>query len=188
MTTVSEQLALFVDHYRKSCPEITAPYDPEWRSPCEIGDAYNVDGQTLIRWQPLLRGEQHAANGDLVPVARALDVEIHPDIRDYYGTFWSGNLEAEAPEGHVSLIQLWNTEDIDRLNENLIGHAFAQKHSRSPLSLFFACTEPESEYFLTLRNDTGEVQLERPGYKPERTVAGSLTEFLECLVPTPPAE
>ena len=83
---------------------------------------------------------------------------------------------------------MWNPQDVDRLVENLIGHALAQRRSKSPLSLFFSCTEPESELFLTVRNDTGEIQLEKPGYQPIRPVAESLAQFLDLLVPAQIAE
>lgn len=179
------RLEEFVDHYLKTWPELTAAWDPDWRSACELGPPYTAAGASdrLVRWRPLPRPPAN----DFAGLAHALDTPIHPDIRAYYEAFWSGHLEAEAPEGHVSLLLLWNDADVDRLIENLIGHALAQRRSRSGLSLFFGCTEPESDLFLTVRNDTGEVQLERPGYRPIRTVAPSLASFLERLVPAPPA-
>jgi SecY interacting protein Syd len=100
--------------------------------------------------------------------------------------YWSGCLEAEAEEGHVSLILLWNPEDRDRLLENLIGNALIQKRARSPLSIFFACTAPDSNLYLAVNNTSGEVQLEQPGYKPLRTVADSLEDFLIRLKPAAP--
>ena len=52
--------------------------------------------------------------------------------------------------------------------------------------MFFACTVEDSELFLSVENESGQVILERPGYKPLRTVAGSLAEFLDHLVPATP--
>lgn len=187
--SVTESLANFVDHHLKAWPELEAPFDPAWRSPCEIGEPYshpseNGPGENgeFIRWRPVKR----SLADDFPGLENALETEIHPDIKAYYGEFWSGNLEAEAPDGHVSLILLWNPDDADRLIENQIGHALVNRRSKSPLSLFFACTEPESDLILTVRNDTGEVLLERPGYKPLRTVADSLSEFLDLLAPVGP--
>ena len=54
---------------------------------------------------------------------------------------------------------------------------------RAPFTVFFACTEPESELFLSVDNASGEVVLEAPGAKPLRTVAPSLTVFLRGLDP-----
>lgn len=125
---------------------------------------------------------------DFTPIEQALEITVHADIKAYYGGYWSGGLEAEAPDGHASLIFVWNEEDIARLNENLIGHALAKRQSKSPFSVFFACTEPDSELFLSIENETGAILLEKPGYRPVRRVAECLTEFLETLVPAPPQD
>ena len=77
-------------------------------------------------------------------------------------------------------------ERADRLIENLIGHAIAKQRSRSPFSVFFACTDPESELFLSVENASGQVVLEKPGHKPVDVVANSLAEFIDTLVPAPP--
>ncbi len=184
--SVVQSLTHLIDHHRKAWPAIEAPFDPAWRSPCELGEPYSRPSEQragepgrFIRWRPVKRSFADDFSG----LEKALETEVHPDIKAYYGAWWSGNLEAEAPDGHVSLILLWNPADAERLVENLIGHVLVNRRSKSPLSLFFACTEPESDLILTVRNDTGEVLLERPGHKPLRTVAGSLAEFLDLLVP-----
>jgi SecY interacting protein Syd len=158
-------------------------FDTEWRSPCEIGDPFrDREGAELIRWQPLARRFADDFGG----VERALERPVHPDIKAYYGSFWAGGLEATAPEGHVSLLMLWNADDAVRLQENLIGHLLAKQRARSPFTVFFACTEPDSELFLSVDNESGVVVLEKPGYKPIREVAGSLAEFLQALTPAAP--
>ena len=111
---------------------------------------------------------------------------MHPDIKAYYGAYWSAGLEAEAVDGHVSLLFLWNLDDVARLNENLIGHAMAKQRAKSSMSVFFACTEPDSELFLSVDNATGAVLLEKPGYPPVREVADDLASFITTLVPRPP--
>ena len=115
-----------------------------------------------------------------------MELTVHPDIKEYYGAYWSAGLEADAPQGPVSLILLWNPDDADRLVENLIGHALAKRRRRSPFTVFFACTAADSELFLTVDNASGEVLLEKPGYKPIEVVAPSLAEFLGRLTPASP--
>ena len=39
----------------------------------------------------------------------------------------------------------------------LIGHALAKRRARAPFSVFFACSEQDSELFLSVDNTTGEV-------------------------------
>ena len=235
---VEDALARFMARSTASYPRLLAPFDPEWRSPCEVGEPFDSEEGRLIAWQPLPRHPDAIAQ-DFRPLEQALDIEVHPDIKAYYGAYWSAGLEAEAGEGHVSLLFLWNQEDVARLNENLIGHAFSlglrasgssrkgrglgasgssrkgrglgasassrkgrglrasegsrggrglrtRERTRRPMSIFFACTEPDSELFLSVDNDSGTVLLERPGRGNVRQVAPSLAEFLEELVPAPP--
>lgn len=177
-----KELSAFVDATLEQYPTLWSVYDSSWRSPCEVGDPIEHNGALAVPWRP----SQRFGADDFKGLERAFETEIHSSIKDFYGLYWSGCLEAEAAEGHVSLILLWNPEDRDRLLENLIGHSIAQKRFRIPLSIFFACTEPSSNLYLAVNNVSGEVQLERPGYKPLRTVADSLEDFLRGLKPAPP--
>lgn len=178
------QLALshFVDRYVAEYPRLTAPYDAGWRSTCELGEPFLEDDRRLIAWRPLER----PAHNDFTGLEHALEFAVHPDIKAYYGSFWSGNLEAECAEGHVSLLLLWNSSDVDRLIENLIGHALNKRRRREPMTVFFACTEPDSELVLCVDNTSGEVVLEQSDGKAVRRVAPSLAEFLGTLAPAPP--
>lgn len=180
---LTDAIDTFFDHYQKSFPELVTPFDKDWPSECEIGTAVtNIQGAQSIRWQPARR----APSDDFAGLENALDLVIHPDIKSHYGSYWSANLEAEAPDGHVSMLYLWNNADADRLVENLIGHALACRHNKTPFSVFFACTEADSELFLTVNNDNGSVQVEEPGKKPLATVCSCLAEFYEMLVPAAP--
>jgi SecY interacting protein Syd len=90
-------------------------------------------------------------------------------------------LETKSQEGPLSLIQLWNQSDFDRLIENLIGHLMAKQQARQPFTVFFATTDPDSELFLSVDNDTGKVLLEEPGKPPIREVESDLACFLDRL-------
>lgn len=183
MSDVAQVLKGFVARYTAEFPDLYEIHDPQWRSPCEVGEPHAwPDGTQVVRWRPVAR--RYAE--DFAGLENALETAIHPDIKAYYGAFWSGGLEARASEGHVSLILLWNPADADRLVENLIGHAMAKQRARAPFSVFFACTEANSELFLSVDNDSGRVLLERPGRKPLRTVAESLAAFLSELEPASP--
>ena len=183
MPNVTDTLAGFVSRYLAAFPDLYEVFDADWRSPCEVGDpVVRPGGIEVVRWQPVAR--RYA--DDFAGLENALETDIHPDIKAYYGSYWSGGLEAEAPEGHVSLLFLWNDADARRLMENLIGHSLAKRRARASFSVFFACTENDSELFLSVDNDTGRILLERPGYKPIRTVAESLEAFLGSLEPRSP--
>jgi len=195
---VAAELGRIVSAINDAYPTLCDPFDPEWRSPCETGeprpaaDSGSSSGSSEssstgweVPWRPLAR-QANAADTLFAPLERALDRKVHDDIKTYYASFYSGGLEADSADGPVSLLQLWNDADTERLIENLLGHFLAQTRSKSNFSVFFALTEVESEMFLTVENTTGHVLLERPGYRPVRTVANSLAEFLSGLTPAPP--
>ena len=154
--------------------ELAAPFDPEWRSPCEI----HQDTE-FTYWRPKAQDEPVNFAG----LENALECEIHPDIKAFYGSYWSGTLEADSEEGRVSLIQLWNPEDFDRLIANLIGHSMAKQRIKQPFTVFIANTDPESELFLSIDNATGAVMLEEPGRAPIREVESDVASFLGRLSP-----
>ena len=114
-----KELGAFVEATLQMYPTLWSVYDSNWRSPCEVGDPVEHNGALAVPWRPSERFGADDFNG----LERAFEAEIHPSVKDFYGMYWSGCLEAEAEEGHVSLILLWNPEDRDRLLENLIGHA-----------------------------------------------------------------
>ncbi|MBD3646949.1 MAG: SecY-interacting protein Syd, partial [Pseudomonadales bacterium] len=120
---------------------------------------------------------------DFRGLENALEEPVHPDIIAYYSSFWSGTIEAKAREGHVSLIQLWNPEDFDRLIENFIGHLLAKRRIKRPFTAFFATTDPDSEYFLSIDNESGKVLLEEPGKPPVREIEDDIATFLGRLEP-----
>ncbi len=177
---LDDAIDTFFDHYTKSTDQLTTHFDPDWPSACERGSHWvTADDERLIRWAPVRRVASH----DFAGLENALEYEIHRDIKTHYGRYWSANLPADAPDGRLSLLFLWNDQDVERLIENLIGHAVACRHNKTPFAVFFACTEDPEDYYLTVNNSTGAVQLEQPGYKPLRVVADNLEAFYASLVP-----
>lgn len=160
-----------------------AEYDQEWHSPCELPAFENknrTQAPELVAWRPVPQTPPVNFSG----LENALETTIHPDIVEYFSSFWSSTIEAKSIEGHASLIQLWNQGDFDRLVENFIGHALAKRQLKEPLTLFIATTEADSEYFLSINNATGAVLLEEPGRPPLRQVEDSLETFLRRLTPS----
>ena len=152
------------------------PHDEDWPSECYVS-ASSADAMT--HWRPV----RQSAPSDLFDrISEALEMPIHPDIITYYSRYWSDPLPARHSSGKLSLLQLWNPADGERLRSNLIGHALMKSRSKQPLTLFFACTEPD-DLFISLHNQDGTIWLEAPGKKPVRQIADSLAEFLDSLAP-----
>ena len=150
-------------------------HDPAWPSECEVGDP-DADGN--IHWEP----RERKCAADFRGLECALDVAVHPDIKIFYGCYWGSPMELCAAEGGVTLIQVWNDRDFERLVENVLGHAMAKKRINAPLTIFIASTD-EGELMLSVENETGRVVLEEPGKPPIREVSASLAEFLDRLQP-----
>ncbi len=142
--------------------------DPEWTSPAELPGG---------GWRPVAQ----ATPVDFRGLAHALEVTVHPDAVTWYSRWWAGQLDAEADEGEVHLIQLWNPQDFESLVANLIGHALNKRRSKAEFSVFFATTEEDSELFLSIDNASGAVVLESPLDPPIREVAPDLATFLARL-------
>ena len=153
---------------------LSSPFDPEWRSECEV---YQSSDKTF--WRPIVQSPRVDFSG----LANAIEAPIHPDIVSYYGSYWSGTLEADSREGRVSLIQLWNPDDFERLITNLVGHALNKIRAKHPYTVFFATTEPDSELFLSIDNTSGVVMLEEPGKSPIREVESDIGTFLTRMEP-----
>lgn len=175
-----EALERLLRRYVENCERVTGAlptteHEAAWPSACQAGPP-DADGR--IHWEP--RERDTAA--DFGGLERALDVAIHSDIKSFYGSFWADTMKLTAEEGGLTLIQVWNDDDFDRLTENIIGHAMAKQRVRAPLTVFIAVAD-EGELMLSVDNDTGSVVLEEPGSPPIREVSPSLAEFLDRLEP-----
>ena len=162
-------------HRRKYADLPVQAVDADWLSPCQVG---NVDGDGSIRWQPVRRSRP----ADFSGLEQAMELELHPDIKSFYGSFWSDSFQARTAEGGLTLIQAWNEADFDRLLSNVIGHLVEQRRNRVAPTVFIACTD-EDELILSVDNVSGQVVLAEAGDKPTREVAATLAEFLDRLEP-----
>ena len=153
---------------------LCSPFDPEWRSDCEV---HQTADQTF--WRPVEQTPKVNFSG----LANAVEAPIHPDIVSYYSSYWSGTLEADSEEGRVSLSQLWTQDDFERLIRNLVGPALNKIRARHPFTVFFATTDPDSELFLSIDNESGAVLLEEPAKAPIREVETDISTFLNRLEP-----
>ena len=149
--------------------------DDDWPSPCEQGDACD----DMVFWKPVSTKGALSFDG----LESALRMTLHPDIRAFFGSFYSHNLSANSNDGDLDLLQAWNSHDFDRLQENLIGHIMAKRKRKQAETVFIAVTD-DDEIILSVINETGEVWAERVGQQPHRKVADSLVAFLDGLSPS----
>ncbi|WP_298440523.1 SecY-interacting protein [uncultured Ferrimonas sp.] len=138
---------------------------------------HQTDG--LCYWQ----ASPMAPNADLFEnVATALELPLHSDLTRFYGQFYAGSLLFDAEFGRGELLQVWNDEDLQRLQENLIGHLLMKRKLKQAPTLFIGLLG-QGEQMIVLDNDDGSVWLEIPGQSPDQQLAPTLHQFLALLTP-----
>lgn len=151
-------------------------YNPDWPSPCQQGDLFMSEQMLAsIYWKPVKREK----NNDLSGLEQAMEIELHPALKTFFCAYWSDQINAIFQQGNLTLMFVWNKADLKRLIENQIGHALNKLRNKQTLTFFIACTD--SDYIISLENDSGKVVLERPGYPVEKVLANSLGEFIDEL-------
>jgi len=148
--------------------------DPASLSPCQQGDI--VDN--TVQWQPVL--QQPAA--DFTNVEQALELQLHTDIKTFYQLYYGAGLAASHPRGKLALLMVWNSDDVKRLQENIIGHIIMKRRLKQRETVFFATTE-DDEILLSVLNSSGEVYLEHVGREVTEKLADNLADFLAQLTP-----
>ena len=151
----------------------TLEYDKAWTSDCQLKDSLN-DG--FIGWSPV-KNEQP---GDFSNIEQALECELHQDVKDYYTGYWSADLEVEHEKGPMSLLQIFNQEDFDILQQNIIGYVMMKRLLKQRVTIFFAVTDQDDQ-MISLLNDSGEIWLEYVGQEPHLKLADTMAEFLSLL-------
>jgi SecY interacting protein Syd len=142
-------------------------------SPCAIK---NTDNAVYWLTQPV-NEELSLHNVEL-----ALNLQLRPEIQQFYTTQYAGDMTAKFSDISLSLIQVWSAEDFVRLQENIIGHLVTQRRLKISPTVFIATTDAEMS-IVSVCNVTGEVVLEQFGSKRRRSLAPSLAVFLSQLTP-----
>ncbi|WP_205438656.1 SecY-interacting protein [Edwardsiella tarda] len=141
-------------------------------SPCVV---YSRDA--CVFWRP-----EPGSQEELAGISRALDISLHPDLAPFFTTQYAGDMRARWQEIEMDLVQVWSADDLQRLQENQIGHLVTQRRLKLSPTLFLASTADELS-LVTLCNLSGNVLLEQFGSPQRRVLAPTLVEFLAGLQP-----
>ncbi|WP_035387353.1 SecY-interacting protein [Ferrimonas senticii] len=141
--------------------------------------AEHPDGLSFWRWQPLLENKPRISFEN---VASALELQLHPSLNDFYGAGFGGALFFSSDFGDGELLQVWNEDDLQRLQQNLIGHLLMKQKLKQPATLFIGLLG-QGEQMIVLDNQDGSVWLEVPGQLPQHQLAPTLHQFLDRLSP-----
>lgn len=173
--TLDTALDEFISRFRQHHNDMTIEFDPEWPSPCY---GQNTEPGTRVPWCPV----RQTQNNHFQNVESAMGLTLDPQYCEYFTRYYSENLPATAEQGNCELLQVWNQDDFERLQQNLIGHLLMKKRLKQSPTLFFALTD-EDDFILTIDNESGRVMLEQVGKQPVREVADDLATFLTGLTP-----
>lgn len=176
---VTAALDKFVQRYvtaAKKNPEmLIVEYDIDWPSDCYTAAD---ESSEHVTWLPVKR----TGMADFSNLEKALDFKIHQDVISFYSAYWSNNLDAKTGKGDLQLLQPWNQDDFERLQQNLIGHILMKRRLKQPETLFIALTD-DDDFILTVDNISGEVMLEQVGLIPKEVIAPNLADFIQSLQP-----
>ena len=159
-------------------------HDEQWLSPCEEGPHdtnHNYWQGVAVKNEQLIDTKEKSLS--FANVESALKIDLHPDIKTYFTTIFSGDIEAKCEEGELSLLFAWNQEDFERLQENIIGHILMKQRLKQDETVFFAVTD-EEDMIISVDNNNGEVWVEQVGCKPHKKISDSLVDFIEQLTPS----
>ncbi|ART79641.1 SecY-interacting protein Syd [Oceanisphaera avium] len=149
-------------------------YDAEDPSPATLLPALN--GQ--VGWQAWRKPQASS----FLNVGEALELAVHEDVSAFFGHYFAGNIDGCFKGLFFTLLQPWNEQDFDRLQQNQIGHQLMMEKLKLPASWFLASCRDEQK-LITLDNASGAVQLERLGKGSVGILAPSLAAFLEQVEP-----
>ncbi len=147
--------------------------DSDWPSPCE---GQTVDGELCV-WQLKEQASFSKKPPSFDPLADALAMPFSDEVTEFYASFFANHLDIQFDGHTLQLIQAWNEDDFERLQQNLTGHVLMKRRLKQAESLFIGLTEQE-DLLVCVDVATGAVQLEYLGKKPHHTLAPSLNAFL----------
>jgi SecY interacting protein Syd len=174
----SRALLSFTEKYYQRCKDKLGhgPYSDELSeiaSPC----FEEKDGERVY-WHAVVRDSEE----DFTNIEQAIDLVLHEDIKTFFGIQYSGDMAVTWQGNPLTLLQVWNDEDFNRLQENILGHLITQRRLKLKPTVFIAVTDAELDV-VSICNLSGSVILERLGTSNRDILANSLVEFLAKIEP-----
>ena len=136
-----------------------------------------LSGDT-VTWQP----QPFTAEQSVNAIERAMEIVVQPPVHAFYTTQFAGDMCARFDNEAMTLLQTWSEDDLQRVQENLIGHLVTQKRLKLSPTLFIATLDSELDV-ISVCNLSGEVIKETLGTRNRDVLAPSLADFLTRIEP-----
>lgn len=179
LDTTSATLSAFTQRYCQHWYQQyqTAPQNDQligFDSPCLLDST-----SEKVFWQP----QPFTLPKDLDAVSRGIDLVIQESVVAFYTTQFAADMKAKYGELSLTLLQVWNEDDFERVQQNLLGHLVMKRRLKHSPTLFIATTEDDAE-IISIDNLTGNVVLEILGKQTHQVLSSTLGEFLDKLTPS----
>ena len=168
--------------YQESLDDFPRCYPHGEDSDCIQGD-WDLSLDEPVTWLPVSRltlSEDGPA--DFSNVEHALELTLWRDINEFYGHFYAAPLMFHSPWGTGELLQAWNAQDFQHLQQNIIGHLMMKKKLKQAPTWFIGVLD-EGDKMLIVDNQDGSVWIEVPGDVPREKLADNLAAFIAKLAP-----
>ncbi|WP_428617386.1 SecY-interacting protein [Shewanella sp.] len=181
LSALDQFFTLYHQVYSDKLGESPRYYPLGEASPCVLEcdlDRVTQSPENSVQWQAIKREDE----GQFDNIEHALSMKLHPSIQPFYGRYFSAPVMFGSAFGEGELLQAWNQQDFEYLQQNLIGHLMMKAKLKQPPTWFIGVLG-EGDEMLVVDNETGGVWIEVPGELPHRQLAESLDAFIEGLTP-----
>ena len=170
-------LNLYQEAYQKQLNESPRFFAKGEPSECVL-DEDSINQGVAVQWVSVIR--EDAGNFD--NLNQALNITLHTDINAFYGHYFAGPLMFNSSWGMGEILQVWNQNDFECLQQNIIGHLMMKKKLKQPLTWFVGVLD-DNDKMITVNNDDGSVWIEMPGEQQSTRLADNLHDFIYQLTP-----
>jgi hypothetical protein len=126
-----------------------------------------------VQWRPTKKTIQT----DLTPIEDAIEKPLHPSIKDYWNSYWFGELAGKYGKLGITLMPVLPGIELQSFLTQLVGYkeAHQDRLEHIPIGVEF------NGDLVVVNNQTGEVQLEDYERGEFRTIAPSLEALIAGL-------
>ncbi|WP_264358393.1 SecY-interacting protein Syd [Brumicola pallidula] len=96
--------------------QLLTEFDADWLSPCLLFSEIQLTDVTTgekMAWRPQLQ----PVSSHLGDLAKALEIDIHPQLETLFCRYYSHDLPATTERGDLDILQAWNQDDFERLQK-----------------------------------------------------------------------